>query len=194
MPNALCLCLCSYYQHQTSGWPVVRSVNSYIRPRHTSRHENYADMHKGHVHELCRCRVRTVIKHDTHVTSQVVPRCLAQPDLLNTWFNLTYSVWLETHKLHCLQESEQPQLESSISAAPGAALDGGQDTAASNDSLASIGPQGLQQDYTQLNSKQRKHLASSSPSAPIWTIEAQPIFFDADRPTAKELAKALALH
>ena len=30
--------------------------------------------------------------------------------------------------------------------------------------------------------------------APIWTIEAQPIFFDADRPSAKELAKALTLH
>lgn len=51
--------------------------------------------------------------------------------------------------------------------------------------------QGLQQDYTQLNSKQRKRLASSSPMEPIWTIQPQPIFFDADRPSAKELAKAL---
>ncbi|DBA95473.1 TPA: hypothetical protein ACH3X3_013338 [Trebouxia sp. C0006] len=91
-------------------------------------------------------------------------------------------------------ESEQPQLESSSSAAPGAALDGGEDVAVSNESSASNGLQELQQDYTQLNSKQRKQLASSSPMAPIWTIEAQPIFFDADRPTAKELAKALTLH
>lgn len=107
---------------------------------------------------------------------------------------MTYSVWLETYKLHNLQESEQPQLESSSSAAPRAALDGGEDVAVSNESSASNGLQELQQDYTQLNSKQRKQLASSSPMAPIWTIEAQPIFFDADRPTAKELAKALTLH
>ncbi len=93
-----------------------------------------------------------------------------------------------------MQESEQPQLESSSSAAPGAAIDGGEAAADSNESSAANGPQGLQQDYTQLNSKQRKRLASSSPLAPIWTIEAQPIFFDADRPSAKELAKALTLH
>lgn len=49
--------------------------------------------------------------------------------------------------------------------------------------------QGL--DYTQLNSKQRKKLASKSPLEPIWMIQAQPISFDADRSTAKELAKAL---
>lgn len=48
-----------------------------------------------------------------------------------------------------------------------------------------------QQDYTQLNSKQRKRLASSTPLAPIWTVQAHPLFFDADRPTAKELAKVL---
>lgn len=60
-------------------------------------------------------------------------------------------------------------------------------------SVASVADiqQGLQQDYTQLNSKQRKRLASSSPMEPIWTIQPQPIFFDADRPSAKELAKAL---
>jgi len=92
-----------------------------------------------------------------------------------------------------LQESEHPQLESSSSAAPVAALDSGEAAADSNDSSAANGPQGLQQDYTQLNSKQRKRLASSSPLAPIWTMEAQPIFFGADRPTAKELAKALTL-
>ncbi|KAL0037189.1 hypothetical protein WJX79_004730 [Trebouxia sp. C0005] len=91
-------------------------------------------------------------------------------------------------------EDEHPQLEGSSSAAPLAALDGGEAAAESNDSSASIGSQGLQQDYTQLNSKQRKLLASSSPLAPIWTIEAHPIFFDANRPTAKELAKALTLH
>ncbi len=49
---------------------------------------------------------------------------------------------------------------------------------------------GLQVSYTQLNSKQRKRLASSSPLAPIWTVQAEPIFFEAERPAAKELAKA----
>ena len=48
-----------------------------------------------------------------------------------------------------------------------------------------------QLDYTTLNSKGRKRLASSSPLAPIWTVPAEPIFFDADRPTAKQLAKSL---
>ena len=48
-----------------------------------------------------------------------------------------------------------------------------------------------QLDYTTLNSKERKRLASSSPLAPIWTVPAEPIFFDADRPTAKQLAKSL---
>lgn len=48
-----------------------------------------------------------------------------------------------------------------------------------------------QHDYTTLNSKERKRLASSSPTAPIWTVPADPIFFDADRPTAKQLAKSL---
>lgn len=48
-----------------------------------------------------------------------------------------------------------------------------------------------QLDYTTLNSKERKRLASTSPLAPIWTVPAQPIFFYADRPSAKELAKSL---
>ena len=48
-----------------------------------------------------------------------------------------------------------------------------------------------QLDYTTLNSKERKRLASSSPLAPIWTVPAEPIFFYADRPTAKQLAKSL---
>lgn len=48
-----------------------------------------------------------------------------------------------------------------------------------------------QLDYTTLNSKERKRLASSSPLAPIWTVPADPVFFDADRPTAKQLAKSL---
>ena len=48
-----------------------------------------------------------------------------------------------------------------------------------------------QRDYTTLNSKERKRLASSSPLAPIWTVPAEPIFFDADRSTAKQLAKSL---
>lgn len=48
-----------------------------------------------------------------------------------------------------------------------------------------------QHDYTILNSKERKRLASSSPTAPIWTVPADPVFFDADRPTAKQLAKSL---
>ena len=39
-------------------------------------------------------------------------------------------------------------------------------------------------------SQQKKRLASSSPLAPIWTVQAQPVFFDAERPQAKELAKA----
>lgn len=104
--------------------------------------------------------------------------------------NMTLASSAEDHTM----ESEQPQLESSSSAASEAALDGGEVAADSNDSSASNGLQGLQQDYTQLNSKQRKRLASSSPLAPIWTLEAQPVFFDADRPTAKELAKALTLH
>ena len=38
--------------------------------------------------------------------------------------------------------------------------------------------------------QQKKRLASSSPLAPIWTVQAQPVFFDAERPQAKELAKA----
>lgn len=50
-----------------------------------------------------------------------------------------------------------------------------------------------QRDYTKLNSKERKRLASSSPLAPIWTVPAEPIFFDADRPTAKQLAKSLVV-
>ncbi len=145
------------------------------------------------VHELFCCSFYTVTKEVTHVTSQVVVNCLAQPDLLRIWSNVRYVVQLETRKLHDLQASEQPQLESSSSAAPGTAVDGDKDAAVLNESSASDGLQGLQQDYTQLNSKQRKRLVSSSPMAPIWTIEAQPIFFDADRPTAKELAKALTL-
>ena len=48
-----------------------------------------------------------------------------------------------------------------------------------------------QLDYTTLNSKDRKRLALSSPLAPIWTVPSQPIFFDADRSAAKQLAKAL---
>lgn len=39
-------------------------------------------------------------------------------------------------------------------------------------------------------SSQKKRLASTSPLAPIWTVQAQPVFFDAERPQAKELAKA----
>ena len=36
----------------------------------------------------------------------------------------------------------------------------------------------------------KKRLDSTSPLAPIWTVQAQPVFFDAERPQAKELAKA----
>lgn len=54
-----------------------------------------------------------------------------------------------------------------------------------------VSPSEQQLDYTTLNSKERKRLASSSPLAPIWTVPAEPIFFDADRPTAKQLAKSL---
>ncbi|DBA77615.1 TPA: hypothetical protein ACH3X1_009413 [Trebouxia sp. C0004] len=104
--------------------------------------------------------------------------------------NMTLATSVEDQTM----ESEQPQLESSSSAAPGAAFDGGEAIAVSNESSPSHALQGLQQDFTQLNSKQRKRLASSSPLAPIWTMEAQPIFFDADRPSAKELAKALTMH
>ena len=46
-------------------------------------------------------------------------------------------------------------------------------------------------DYTQLNSKQRKRVASGNPLAAIWAVTAQPISFDADRTTAKALAKEL---
>ena len=64
-------------------------------------------------------------------------------------------------------------------------------SSSSNESQSDQTARAERLDYTQLNSKQRKKLASKSPLEPIWMIQAQPISFDADRSTAKELAKAL---
>lgn len=85
-----------------------------------------------------------------------------------------------------LQEAHQPK--SSSSSSPLSMQADVQDDVHTGNML-SVPEQ--QHDYTILNSKERKRLASSSPTAPIWTVPADPVFFDADRPTAKQLAKSL---
>lgn len=98
------------------------------------------------------------------------------------------AVWVQVQEGHSTEETADKSAVASSShesqdSPPETTSADGKDDAAISESRSQSLP-------LSLGSRQQKRLASSSPLAPIWTVQAQPVFFDAERPQAKELAKA----